>query len=112
KGPKEVWENDQEVSDGLDKCYTGDLFTAKAKKYIIDYQRGDDADKPFFMYLAYDTPHAILQLPTQAYPKGGGLNGGLQWLGQPGKMINTASGTIDSYVYPQYARATYDHDND
>src|SRR5690606_37345320 len=31
---------------------------------------------------------------------------------QPGKIINTASGTIDSYVYPQYARATYDHDND
>ncbi len=112
KGPKEVWENYREVSDGLDKCYTGDLFTAVAKKYIIDHQRGTDADKPFFMYLAYDTPHARLQLPTQSYPEGGGLKGGMQWLGKPGKMINTASGTIDSYVYPEYARATYDHDND
>src|SRR5690606_38069180 len=63
------------------------------------------------MYLAYDTPHAVLELPTQAYPEGSGLNGGIQWLGKPGHMINTASGTVDSYMYPQYARATYDDDN-
>src|SRR5690606_5275104 len=95
-----------------DKCYTGDLFTAAAKKYIIDHQQGKDAQKPFFIYLAYDTPHAVLELPTQAYPAGGGLNGGLQWLGTPGRMINTASGEPDSYLYPAYAQATYDDDRD
>ncbi|WP_346238405.1 sulfatase-like hydrolase/transferase [Niabella insulamsoli] len=108
--PKKVWENYSEVSDQLDKCYTGDLFTAVAKKYIIDHQKGKESKKPFFMYLAYDTPHAVLELPTQKYPEGGGLNGGLQWLGKSGHMINTASGDIDSYVYPEYKNATYDHD--
>ncbi len=51
------------------------------------------------------------ELPTQAYPDGGGLNGGLQWTGEPGHMINTASGEVDSYVHPEYANATYDHDD-
>jgi hypothetical protein len=62
------------------------------------------------MYLAYDTPHATDELPTQAYPAGGGLHGGLQWLGTPGHMINTASGKIDSWRYPEYREATYDQD--
>lgn len=110
RGPKEVYENYNEVSSGLDKCYTGDLFTAKAKKYIIDHKRGEDMEKPFFMYLAYDTPHAVLELPTAAYPSGGGLKGGVQWLGKTGMMINTAAGKPDSYMYPEYANATYDHD--
>lgn len=111
RGSKKVWDNYDEISETLDKCYTGDLFTAVAKKYIVDHQK-EQGDTPFFMYLAYDTPHAVLELPTQAYPEGSGLNGGLQWLGKPGHMINTASGEIDSYVYPEYANATYDHDND
>ena len=110
KGAKDVWENYTEVSSGLDKCYTGDLFTAVAKNYIIKHQKSAEAEKPFFMYLAYDTPHAVLELPTQAYPAGGGLNGGIKWLGKKGEMINTASGTPDSYVYPAYANATYDDD--
>ena len=110
KGSKKVWENYNEISGDLDKCYTGDLFTAVAKRYIVAHQK-EKTDQPFFMYLAYDTPHAVLELPTQAYPEGSGLNGGIQWLGKPGHMINTASGTVDSYMYPQYARATYDDDN-
>mgnify|MGYP003860913801 CR=1 FL=1 len=108
RGAKEVYENDK-VSSGLDKCYTGDLFTAKAKDYITQHQKGNTG-QPFFMFLAYDTPHAVLELPTQAYPQGGGLNGGLQWLGTKGKMINTASGEVDSFVYPEFANATYDED--
>ncbi len=107
RGKKEVWENKTEVSAGLDKSFTTDLWTAKAKD-IIKEQAGKK--EPFFMYLAYDVPHAVLELPTQAYPQGGGLKGGLQWLGTPGKMINTASGTPDSYIHPDYAKATYDHD--
>lgn len=108
RGRKEVWENRTEVSAGLDKCYTADLWAARAKQWIVDHQ----ATQPFFMYLAFDTPHAVLELPTQAHPPGGGLTGGLQWLGTPGHMINTASGTIDSYLHPDYASATYDADRD
>lgn len=112
RGQKPVWENYKDISAQLDKCYTGDLFTAVAKKYIIGHNKKDSAQHPFFIYLAYDTPHSAFELATQAYPAGGGLHGGIQWLGTPGKMINTASGEIDSYVYPGYASATYDHDKD
>ncbi len=110
RGPKDLWENDFEISADLDKCYTTDLFTARAKKTIID-QTNDHPDQPFFIYLAYDTPHAALQIPTQAYPTGTGLTGGIQWIGTPGNMINTASGTVDSYYHPDYAAATYDDDD-
>lgn len=102
RSTKKVYENNNEVSSGLDKCYTTDLFTARAKKLIID-QTTNSPDTPFFIYLAYDTPHAALQLPTVAYPTGSGLNGGLQWIGTSGSMINTATGTIDSYIDPLYS---------
>jgi arylsulfatase A-like enzyme len=108
---KAVWQNYKNITPTLDKCYTADLWTAAAKKYITGHARGKEKDKPFFLYLAYETPHAVQELPTQAYPKGGGLHGGMQWLGTPGHMISTASGTPDSYVYPEYAHATYDADN-
>ena len=98
---KQVWENNDEVSAGLDKCYTTDLWTAKAKQLIISQAR-ENPKRPFFMYLAYDTPHAALQLPTIAYPGGKGIKAGLQWLGKAGRMINTAEGTIDDYRDPHY----------
>lgn len=110
-GKKEVYENDKEVSKEMDKCYTGDLWTAAAKNYIINHQKGKDRSKPFFMYLAYDLPHAVLELPTKAYPKGFGLHGGLQWTGTPGHIINTASGIPDSWVDPEYSTKTYDNDS-
>ncbi|MGV3507720.1 MAG: sulfatase-like hydrolase/transferase, partial [Sphingobacteriaceae bacterium] len=84
---------------------------AVTKKWILDHKKGKEANAPFFIFLAYDTPHAVLELPTQAYPAGGGLKGGLQWLGKPGNMINTASGTVDSWTHPDYANAVYDDDN-
>ena len=105
RGPLAIWENRDNITDSLDKCYTADLFTARAKQWIIDHEK-TDSQKPFFLYLAYDTPHAVLELPTQAYPAGGGLRGGIQWLGTPGHMINTASGTPDTWVHPDFARAT------
>jgi arylsulfatase A-like enzyme len=107
---KGVWENYTNVTPKLDKCYTADLWTAAAKKYIIDHATIKKG-RPFFLYLAYDTPHAVQELPTQKYPAGGGLKGGIQWIGKPGHFINTASGTPDSYMYPEYANATYDDDN-
>ena len=63
----------------------GLLIDRLTKQWIIDHQAAQPA-QPFFMYLAFDTPHAVLELPTQAYPEGGGLTGGLQWLGTPGNM--------------------------
>ncbi|MCO8120545.1 sulfatase-like hydrolase/transferase [Stieleria sp. TO1_6] len=99
--PKQVWHNDQEVSKDLAKCYTTDLFTARSKDWIVNHVQGGSKD-PFFLYLAYDTPHAALQVPSVPYPAGRGLNGGLQWTGKPGQMINTAAGTVDGYRHPDY----------
>ncbi|MDA8745917.1 arylsulfatase [Rubripirellula amarantea] len=98
--PKEVWHNNEEVSASLKGCYTTDLFTAKAKDFVIS-QHSTQPDQPFFLFLAYDTPHAALQVPSMEYPEGTGVKGGIQWLGKPGQMINTATGTIDSYYHPE-----------
>lgn len=108
---KEVYKNHENISADLDKCYTMDLWTAYAKKWIVDHSQSK-SEKPFFMYLAFDTPHAVIELPTQAYPEAKGLNGGLQWTGEKGHMINTASGEPDSWTHPDYVNAVYDHDND
>lgn len=102
-----VWENYKDATSPLDKCYTGDLWTAAAKKWI---QQEQNNKQPFFLYLAYDLPHAALELPTGPYPKGKGINAGIQWLGTPGHMINTANGTPDSWIDPLYINATWDHD--
>ena len=101
RSPKEVWSDSEEISSQLSKCYTTDLFTARGKQWMIDHV-SSGSKKPFFLYLAYDTPHAALQVPTGPYPKGTGLDGGLQWTGTPGQMINTAVGDIDSYRHPDY----------
>lgn len=99
--PKELYHNEEEISADLSKCYTTDLFTARAKHWIAQ-QVASPSNSPFFLYLAYDTPHAALQVPSVAYPSGNGVNGGVQWLGEPGKMINTAVGEIDSFRHPDY----------
>ncbi len=112
RGTKEVYQNRKNITPKLDKSYTADLWTAGAKQWIIDHQQGENKEDPFFMFLAYDTPHAVLELPTQDYPGGGGLNGGLQWTGKAGQMINTASGKVDSWTHPDYAESTWDHDRD
>ena len=104
-------ENFTNIADDLDKCYSTDLSTAKTKQWIVDHV-DENPDQPFFIYLAYTAPHAQLNVPTGPYPEGFGLNGGVQWLGTPGNMINTANGTVDSWIHPDYAEATWDHDND
>ncbi|MGN6642084.1 MAG: sulfatase-like hydrolase/transferase, partial [Verrucomicrobiota bacterium] len=107
---REVWENDREVSRDLDKCYTADLWTARAKKWMTQ-QTAEHPNQPFFIYLAYDTPHAKLQNPPCAYPAGGGLTGGVQWTGKPHAMLNTSQGSVDGYMFPDYANATWDQDH-
>lgn len=99
--PKPVWHDDAEVSAGLEGCYTTDLFTARSKAWIQEHVEASP-DQPFFLYLAYDTPHAALQVPAAPYPAGGGIDGGVQWLGRPGRMMNTAGGEIDSFRHPDY----------
>ncbi|MEM7385105.1 MAG: sulfatase-like hydrolase/transferase [Verrucomicrobiota bacterium] len=101
KEPKELWHNDEEISSGFTKCFTVDLFTAFTKKWIVDHQKASP-DQPFFIYLAHDTPHGALQVATGPYPDGGGLKGGVQWVGEENRMINTATGTIDSFIHPDY----------
>ncbi|MEM8710260.1 MAG: sulfatase-like hydrolase/transferase, partial [Planctomycetota bacterium] len=89
RGPMELYDGDAEVSSTLTGCYTTDLFTARAKKVIVDHARGD-RETPLFLMLAYDTPHAALHIPSAPYPEGRGVEGGMQWLGTPGRMISTA----------------------
>jgi uncharacterized sulfatase len=101
RSPKELYENDREISADLDKCFTPDLFTARAKKWMMDHCAAN-AKQPFFLYLAFDTPHAALQLPTTRYPDGSGTDGGVQWIGTPGHMINTAEGKVDAWRHPDY----------
>jgi arylsulfatase A-like enzyme len=112
RGKIEVWLNRENIANKLDNCYTADLWTAGAKKWITEQVKGKKDKKPFYIFLAYDTPHAVMELPTQEYPEGGGLKGGMQWLGKPGHWINTASGEVDSWTYPDYTDATWDDDND
>ena len=107
---REVWHNDREIAADLDKCYTSDLWTAQAKKWITEQTAAHPA-QPFFVYLAYDTPHAKLQNPPCPYPEGGGLTGGVQWTGKPHAMLNTATGQVDGYMFPDYAHGTWDDDH-
>jgi arylsulfatase A-like enzyme len=109
--PKEdgarLYDGWQEVSSQYDKRYTTDLFTARAKKFITDHH-ANSANRPFFLFLAYDTPHAQTQAPSCPFPEGYGLTGGLQWRGKRGQMINTATGEPDSWLYPEHKDATWD----
>ena len=112
--PKEqdrvFYENFTNIAADLDKCYSTDLITGRSKRWISD-QHDANPGQPFFLYLCFTAPHAQLNVPTSPYPAGGGLTGGIQWTGSPGEMINTAIGTIDSWIHPDYAGATWDHDN-
>lgn len=100
--PVDLYSDNQEISSKLKGCYTADLFTAMAKKWITG-QTEENPDKPFFLYLAYDTPHAGLQVASMPYPNGGGLDGGVQYTGEKGRFINTVTDTIDNYFHPDYA---------
>ncbi len=101
RSPKELYSGNDEISAQLKGCYTTDLFTAMTKKWIVEH-RNENPAQPFFLYLAYDTPHAGMEVASTPYPKGGGLNGGVQWIGEPDNFINTVTGSIDTYIHPDY----------
>lgn len=112
QGTPDLWHSDdsgdREISNSLSKCYTTDLFTARAKHFLQTHVESR-SDQPFFVMLNYDTPHAALQIPTIPYPDGGGTDGGLQWTGgtdsdsidQP--AINSAVGDVDTFIHADYA---------
>jgi len=50
----------EENRDGQKKQYTHDLFTAWAKKFIVEH-----SDIPFFLYLPYTIPHDLYQVPGE-----------------------------------------------
>lgn len=98
-----IWDGDKCITDNCDKAYSVDLLTARAKKWIIDTHR-QNPRQPFFLALTHIAPHSQLQIPTGPYPEGRGVKGGVQWLGEPHKLVNTAQGKINSYIYPRYAK--------
>lgn len=83
------------ITNGLDNAYDTDLYAARAKKFIEE--RAAKSPQPFFLYLAFTAPHFYEELPTQAYPEGRGIHGGLQW------PLNTNSGRTNSWYHPDYA---------
>lgn len=101
-----VWDDGNVITEQLDTCYSTDLFTARAKKWVTDTHAAQP-DKPFFLALTLIAPHARLAVPSVPYPAGGGLKGGVQWLGTPGHMINTAEGKWDTYIEPYADRAAW-----
>lgn len=103
-----VWDDGVVITDRLDNCYSTDLFTARAKKWVADIHAAQP-DKPFFLALTLIAPHARLAVPSVPYPEGGGLKGGVQWLGTPGHMINTAEGAWDTYIEPYADRKEWQH---
>ena len=91
---KGIYDGLNQVTEGIDGAYDSDLFTARAKKFIVDHQ-ARNKDQPFFLYLAYTLPHMLMQLPPGPYPAGGGLHGGNQWPFKP-------FGKPDSFIYPEF----------
>jgi len=114
-GNRPLYDGFIDQTDGLAKCYSTDLFTARAKKWIVDHQK-TKPKQPFFTYLCYTAPHAGLRIPTTShltakgnYPAGGGLNGGVLWLDDAAHgQINTAKGAVDKGMHPEVARAVGD----
>ncbi len=105
-----IYDGYRQVKDASVDLYTTDAWTAAAKKEIIA-EATDGDDQPFFLYLAYDTPHFKMQRPAVAYPPidgdGDPLTGGIQWTtatDSTGKIryASTANGTgvVDAYTHP------------
>lgn len=103
EGPINIWDQNKVITDQCGNAYSTDLLTARAKKWITDECR-KSPHRPFFLSLTYIAPHAALEVATQPYPAGSGMNGGIQWLGKPGQLVNTAiGGKRDSFIEPRYA---------
>lgn len=60
----------ENVTERYRDCYATDLYTAKAKDYIVQHQKKRPR-QPFFLYLAYIAPHAQYHVPDAPYPAEG-----------------------------------------
>ncbi|MGY8767502.1 MAG: sulfatase-like hydrolase/transferase [Pirellulales bacterium] len=89
-----IYDDYRQVTDAHVDLYSTDAWTAFAKHTIIE-ETINHPDRPFFIYLAYDTPHFKMQNPPLPYPKGLGLNGGLKWTGAPA-YCNTAINKLEN----------------
>jgi arylsulfatase A-like enzyme len=94
-----LFEATTDVTAQYEHIYSTDLFTARAKKYIVDHN-ANHPDRPFFMYLAYTAVHNALQVPANPYPQGFGLRGGVQW------PLAPTPDTQDTWIHPDYANQT------
>lgn len=106
---RHVWENETDVTKTLAAngyAYSTDLFTARAKSWIVQQKKNAPA-QPFFLYLALTAPHGSLRVPACAYPSGGGLKGGVQWT--DAGTVNTATrGAPDTFIHPDNAKFATD----
>ena len=113
-----IFDGYRRIEDASLDLYTTDVFTAYAKKAILD-EVNDGDEQPFFLYLAYDTPHKEMQRPAAPYPDedkvhgdvpGYDLTSGVQWttatdaFGRT-RYVDTATGNnpIDGYTHPDIA---------
>ena len=105
-----IFDGYQRVENASLDLYTTDAWTAYAKEAIIT-EAEDGDNQPFFVYLAYDTPHQKMQRPAVAYPPlsndGNPRTGGIQWTTQTdgaGRVrfasTATGTGTIDGFNHP------------
>jgi MYXO-CTERM domain-containing protein len=104
-----IYDGFSQVTNASLDLYTTDAWTAAAKQFMIDEVRA--GDKPFFLYLAYDTPHFNMQRPAVAYPAldddGDPTTGGVQWTLDKDasgnvRYASTANGlgVVDAYTEP------------
>ena len=94
-----------DVTDSVKDCYSTDLYTGKAKQWIIDQTR-KAPKQPFFMYLAYVAPHEAFDIPDGPYPSGGGLIGGVHL------PLVTHPEQKNEWIYPEFRTALYQDNND
>ena len=101
-----IYHGYQQITNASVDLYTTDAWTAYAKHAIIT-EHNDGDNQPFFLYVAYDTPHQKMQRPSVAYPAGGGLTGGIQWTTATDASGNTryastadGTGAVDGYNHP------------
>jgi arylsulfatase A-like enzyme len=87
----------EDVKNKYEDVYSTDLFTARAKKMIVDHHAAHP-DQPFFMYLAYTAVHMELDVPGEPYPAGSGLRGGMQW------PVKPTPGTKNTWIYPEFEK--------
>jgi len=104
-----IYDDYNQITDASMDLFTTDVWTARAKKFLVDTVKA--GDKPFFLYLAYDTPHFNMLRPAVPYPAldddGDPATGGVQWTLEKDaagnvRYASTADGTgvPDSYDEP------------